>query len=119
MGRPGEVLGHERRLKALGDRGEPLKMSAVERPGRADREADAVQRQRIELADRIEAAMRRAARAHIVLRVDLEKPKLRTRVEDRLEMLGLEADADAGGGQAPRRTTIRDGHGRSPVLVFE
>ena len=41
--------------------------------------------------------MRGAARAHIVLRVDLEKPKFRTRVEDRLEMLGLEADSDASG----------------------
>ena len=44
VGRPGEVLGNEGRLKALGDRREPLKMGAVERPGRADRQADAVQR---------------------------------------------------------------------------
>ncbi len=70
-------------------------MGAVERPGRADRQADAVQRQRIKLADRVEAAMRRAARAHIVFRVDFEKPKLWTRLDDRLEMLGLEPDADA------------------------
>ena len=44
MGRPREVLGNESRLEALGDRGEPLKMGAVERPGRADREANPVQR---------------------------------------------------------------------------
>ena len=44
MRRPREVLGNESRLEALGDRGEPLKVGAVERPGRADREANPVQR---------------------------------------------------------------------------
>ena len=102
MGRPREVLGNEGRLKALGDRREPLKMGAVERPGRADRQANPVQRQRIALADRVEAAMRRAAGAHVVLRVDFEKPKLGTRVDDRLEMLGLEPDADARRAKRPR-----------------
>jgi hypothetical protein len=39
--------------------------------------------------------MRRAAGAHVILRVDFEKPKLRTGVDNRLEMLGLEPDAHA------------------------
>ena len=39
--------------------------------------------------------MRRAAAAHVVFRVDFEKPKLWPRVDNRLEMLGLESDADA------------------------
>ena len=86
-------------------------MRLVERPGRADRQADAVQRQRIELADRVQAAMWRAARAHIVFRVDFEKPKLWPRLDDRLEMLGLEPDADASSAKPSRRTMIRDGHG--------
>ena len=55
--------------------------------------------------------MRGAARAHIVLRVDLEKPKFRTRVEDRLEMLGLEAYSDASGAERLKGTMVRDGHG--------
>src|ERR1700723_1140255 len=71
-----------------------------------------MQRQRIKRADRVETAMRRAAPAHIVFRVDFEKPEARTRVEDRLEMLGLEPDADARRGQDPRSMTIGDGHGR-------
>ena len=75
-------------------------MGAVERAGRADRQADAVQRKRIKLADRVEAAVRRAAAAHVVFRVDFEKPKLRARIDDRLEMLGLEPDADARRGKA-------------------
>ena len=49
MGRPCEVLGNEGRLEALGDCREPLKMGAVERSGRADRQADPVQGQRIKL----------------------------------------------------------------------
>ena len=95
VGRPRQVLGNERRLEALRDRRQPLEMRLVQRPRRADRQADAVQRQRVTLADGVEAAMRRAARAHVVFRVDLEKPKLRARFHDRLEVLGLESDADA------------------------
>ncbi len=109
--RPRQVLGNESRLEALGDRREPLKMGAVERPGRADRQADAMQRQRIAFPDRVEAAMRRAAAAHVVFRVNFEKSKLGTGVDDRLEMLGLEPDADALRAKRLRRTMIRDGHG--------
>ena len=36
VSRPGQVLGNEGRLEALGDRGQPLKMGAVERSRRAD-----------------------------------------------------------------------------------
>ena len=89
------MLGDQDGLKALGDRREPLKMRAIERSRRADRQADAVQRKRVALADRVEPAMRRAARAHVVFRVDFEKPKLRTRFDDRVEMLRLETHADA------------------------
>jgi hypothetical protein len=54
-----------------------------------------VERQRVALANGVDAAMRRAAGAHVILRVDFEKPKLRTGVDNRLEMLGLEPDAHA------------------------
>ena len=60
--------------------------------------------------------MRRAAPAHIVFRMDFEKPKLGTRVEDRLEMLGLEPDADTRCGKTLGRMMIGDGHG-SPSLA--
>jgi hypothetical protein len=95
VGRPGEMLGNQNRLKALGDRREPLQMRPVERSGRADRQANPVERQRVALANGVDAAMRRAAGAHVILRVDFEKPKLRTGVDNRLEMLGLEPDAHA------------------------
>ena len=111
MGRPGQVLGNQRRLEPPRDRREPLQMRLVERSGRADRQADAVQRQRVKLADGVEAAMRRAARAHVVFRVDLEKPKLRPGFDDRLEMLGLESDADA------RRGERRSDRRRSAMVM--
>ena len=38
--------------------------------------------------------MRRAAGAHVVFRVDFEKPELGPGVDNSLEMLGLESDAD-------------------------
>ena len=70
-------------------------MRAVQRSGRADREADAVQRERIAFADRLEPPVRRPARAHVVLGVDFEEAEVRAGLEDGVEMLGLEADADA------------------------
>src|SRR5580693_8559084 len=61
--------------------------------------------------------MRRAAPAHVVFRVDFEKPKFGTGVEDRLEMLGLEPDADAWCAKRLGRAMIRDGHGFLQGLV--
>ena len=61
--------------------------------------------------------MRRAAGAHVVFRVDFEKPKPWTRVDDRLEMLGLESDADGSSAKRPWRTMVRDGHGFLQGLV--
>src|SRR5215475_13069771 len=104
------MLRNQRRFKPLGDRRQPFEMRLIERAGRADRQADAVQREGIALADGVEPAMRRAARAHVVFRVDFEKPKLWRRVDDRLEMLRLETDAHIRRGEAPLETTIRVGH---------
>jgi hypothetical protein len=97
VGRPGEMFGEQARLIACGEPGEPLQMRFVERPRRADREADAVQRQRIARADRLEPAVRRAAVAHVIFRMNLEKSEVGSLREDRVDMLGLEADARAGG----------------------
>ena len=57
-------------------------MIAVERPHRADRQPDAVHRQRIALAQRGELRMRRAAGAHVVLGMDLEESDRLRRGED-------------------------------------
>src|SRR6516225_9565598 len=85
----------------MGDLGQPLEMREVERSWRADRQAHAMQRQGIKLADRLQAPMRRSARAHIVLGVNFKKSELRLRFDDRVEMLGLETDAHGAGAVPP------------------
>ena len=95
MGRPGQVLRDDGRLIALGDPGESLKMRAVQRFGRTDRQANAVQRERIAFADRLEPPVWRTAGAHIVLSVDFEEAEIRAPLENGVEMFGLEANADA------------------------
>ncbi len=59
--------------------------------------------------------MGRAAGAHIILRVDFEKPKLGTGVDNSLEMLGLESDADIRGAQGCQSGIV--GHARLSGLV--
>ncbi len=93
--RPGEVLGEETRLVALVQMLQPQEMIAVERPVGADREPDAVQRQRVALADRGQVAMRRPAGAHVVLRVHLEEAEVGAALEDVAIVLRLQPHARA------------------------
>ena len=113
VARPGEVLGKLRRLVAADQALEPRQVVAVERPRRADRQPDPMQRQRIAGADRLQPAMRRPAVAHVGLGVDLEEADLARAGEDRREMLGLEADAGAArqGTGAARRGEFQACHG--------
>ena len=52
---PGEMLGDQIRLEAFADLAQPLQMIAVEAGGAAERQADAVHRQRIGLAQAFRA----------------------------------------------------------------
>ena len=49
MAGPGQMLGKKARLVALGEGGQAPEMLAIERPRRADRQADAVQRQWVQV----------------------------------------------------------------------
>ena len=91
MGRPGEVLGNKTRLVAIHERLETSEMILVQRLRPADRHAYAVQGDRIVAADAGERVVRRAARAHIVFGMNLEKTLLLPLGQDRLHMLMLEA----------------------------
>ena len=81
--RPGQMLGDDGRLIALGHAREPCEVGGVQRSRRADRQADAVQRERVERADRLEPPVRRTARAHVVLGVDLEEAESRAAPRER------------------------------------
>ena len=117
VARPGEMLREQARLVAVDQMPEALEVVPVEGPGGADRQADPVQRQRIALADGAEIAMRRTAGAHVVLGMDLEPADIGLARQDRLVVLGLEADADARGDRSLAEG-LR-GHDRlfSPVRV--
>src|SRR3569623_763129 len=75
-------------------------------------------------ADRLQRAMRRSTRSHVVLGMDLEETALPAGIDDRRQVLGLEARA----GDAADRDGIAErhrrrvglgclGHGMSPLLL--
>ena len=68
---PGQVLGHERRLQSRDEAGEALEMPRIQALGGAERQPDAVDRDRIVAAEPLQRPDRRPA-AHVVLGVDLE-----------------------------------------------
>ncbi len=70
-------------------------MILIERPIGTDRESDAVERQLVSLSNGRQVAVRRAARAHVVFRVDFEEADSRQRFDNRAVMLGLKTDAPA------------------------
>src|SRR5262249_18852775 len=72
-------------------------MITVERLHRADRQADAVERQGIALAQRGKLRMRRPAGAHVILRVHLEEPDWLRPHPNGATIDGLEADASTRG----------------------
>src|SRR6266513_1502447 len=75
---------------------EPREMVAIERPHRADRQPDTMHRQRIAFSQSSKLRMRRSARAHVILGVNLDEPDRVCRRENVAKMRGLEADAGAG-----------------------
>src|SRR6266478_9773515 len=79
---------------------EAPKMVLIERPIGTDRQPDAVQRQRVLLANGRQITVRRASRAHVIFRMNLKEADVRPGLDDRAVVLGLEADA------APRRDRI-------------
>ena len=69
---PGDVLGNQSGLDALGDLPDAIEMRRVEAFGAAERKTDAVQRDRKVAANGVEITHRRSA-AHVVLGVDFHE----------------------------------------------
>ena len=89
------MLGDERRLEALDQPCQPLEMRGVEPLGAAEREPDAVDRQRIVGAQPLQAPHGRSA-AHVVLGVDFQPGDARAGRHDFGDMGGAQADTAAG-----------------------
>src|SRR6266403_6317053 len=85
-------------------------MITVERLHRADRQAHAVERQGIALAQRGKLRMRRPAGAHVILRVHLEEADWLRLGENGAKMHRLEADAST-------RRKFRGAHVQHPWKV--
>ncbi len=83
---PGDVLGHQAGLDPLGDAANAFEMRRVQSLGAAERQPDAVQRNRIIAADGVEIAQRRAA-AHVVLGVNFHPRHVGANVQHRLVVL--------------------------------
>ncbi|MNN89133.1 hypothetical protein D3C81_2069050 [compost metagenome] len=65
-------------------------MRDIQRPLPTDRQADAVQRQRVLFAYPPQEVMKRPAGHHVVFRVHLEKAQIRSGLEHLTKMLALE-----------------------------
>ena len=102
-------------------------MRRVQRPGRTDRQAHAVQRQRVALGDCRQHAVRRPAIAHVVLGMHLEEADIRRLGQDGVAVLRLEAQPGAWGQgvgtglighrSSPGGSAERGGRGRPPRVV--
>jgi hypothetical protein len=68
---------------------QPLQMHPIERASAADRKANAMHRQRVVCANPVQEVMRRTARAHVILGVDLEEIDSVETGKDIPGMLGL------------------------------
>jgi hypothetical protein len=91
--RPGEMLGEQRRLIDIDDAFQPFQVVAIERGCTADRQADTVDRQRMISANPVQEVMRRTARAHVVLGVNLEEIDAAGAGQDVVAMLGFKPDS--------------------------
>src|SRR6516165_9114753 len=88
---PREMLRDERRRDALDGAADPVEMAEIEPLGAAQRQADAVQRNRVIAADRLEISERRPA-AQIVFGMDLQPRHTRLLVEDGLVVWETQPD---------------------------
>ena len=83
---PGDVLRHQGGLDAFGDLADAFEMCGIEPLRAAEREPDAVERNRMVAADGFETADRRAA-AHVVLGMHLHPRDVGATLQYRLVML--------------------------------
>src|SRR6516225_5086167 len=85
------MLRDERRRNALDGAVDPIEMAEIEPLGAAERKADAVQRNRVIAADRLEISQRRPA-AQVVFGMDLQPRDTRPLVEDGLVVRETQPD---------------------------
>jgi hypothetical protein len=86
---------------------QPLEMCLIEPLRAADRYANAMERNRVILADLVKRSMGRTAGTHVVFGVDFKEPISLPVGQDRLQMLVLEARANTAGNGMSRKAECR------------
>jgi hypothetical protein len=112
VARPREVLAEPSRLEATQQQVEPIEVRAVRRRLAAERQPDAVDRQRPALAHPFQVPQHRAAVDHVVLGVDLEEVRAARRsrgpAREQLRARAPSSARSPPGGGAARRPHARD-----------
>ena len=96
VGRPCQMLGKAIGLIAVAQGFEAREMGPVEWPRAADRQSDPMNGQSVIGSEMLKHGMRQSARAHIIFGMDFNKIQRAAFLEQVIEMLGFEADTDAG-----------------------
>src|SRR6516162_1539300 len=107
------MLRDERRRDPLYRAADPVEMAEIEPLSAAEREADAVQGNRVIAADRLEISGRRPA-AQIVFGMDLQPPDRRPLVEHGLVVREAQPDPRLPRDRAALRTDRVGARGQSP-----
>src|SRR5215472_7440245 len=107
------MLRDERRRDALDRAADSVEMAEVEPLGAAERQADAVQRNRVIAADRLEKSQRRSA-AQVVFGMDLQPPDRWLLVEDGLMVREAQPDPRLPRDRAARRADPGGASAQSP-----
>src|SRR5712664_1819885 len=110
-GVPGERLGYEARLDSLHEGSDAAQMAFVEPFGAAEREADAMQRERIIATDGVEICERRST-AKVILGMHLEPGDARLFLQHGPVVLKAQPDPRVRGNRAARLTVHRVNHGQ-------
>jgi len=93
---PAEMIGHEHRLEASCERFQPDKVLVAHAVRGAERQADAVQAQRINLADALEEMQRLPAAPEEIFAVNFQPADVGASFEDLTVMRRAQTDAGAG-----------------------
>ena len=119
MGGPGKMFGYETRFIAFHNFFQPIQMCFVERLLTADRKSDTVNAEREILPDGAQSAMRCAAVAHIVFRVNFQKTDAVVVLQNCIHMLRFQTRARTRGNSAVIETgfetRVRPGGGRRHI----
>lgn len=119
MGRPGEMLGEQRRLVAVDHAFQAWEVLSVQPAGAADRKSNGVHRQRRAAAKLGQQAVGSPAIAHIVLGMNLEESEAVIDGKRLFGVLRLESDTDACRRVRAVLGECRGGHVRFDALPAE